>query len=115
MQTGGELTSPSSTQVSSEVPGLHSLVPNRPAVFRKPSRSEGGGDQKGKDDKKGFFRFDNFCDDICRMFNFGKCFKPPGTCATKTGSPLRHVCNIRQDSSQPANVCGKDHPCTLNH
>ena len=75
----------------------------------------GGGKLKGKDEMKGFFRFDNFFDDICRMYNFGKCFKPPGTCATKSGIPLRHVCNFRQDSSQPANVCGKDHPRTLNH
>ena len=51
-------------------------------------RRGGGGEQKGKDDKKGFFQFNNFFDNICRMYNFGKCFKPPGTCATKTGIPL---------------------------
>ena len=85
----------------------------------------GGGGAKQKDGGhkdwgkggggKGFFKFPGFFDDICRMYNFGKCVKPSGTCTTLGGIPLRHVCNFRQDMTKPDKVCGKDHPCTGNH
>jgi len=54
-------------------------------------------------------------DDICRMYNYGKCAKPKGTCTTKSGIPLRHVCSFRTDPTKPETVCGKDHPSSLNH
>jgi len=50
-----------------------------------------------------------FYDDICVMWNLGKCIKPPGVCATKKGRPLRHVCNFRPDPSNPSFYCGANH------
>jgi hypothetical protein len=79
---------------------------------QEPSTSQGGkGNQKG-----GKFVFDpSFFDDICRLYNIGRCVKPPGTCATKAGVPLRHVCNFRPNPAKPMEVCGKNHPCQFNH
>jgi len=72
--------------------------------------------QKGAYRKKGAFIWDpNYFDDICRMFNLGKCSKAPGTCTTKSGIPLRHVCNHRANPSNPQDVCGKNHVAIQNH
>ena len=54
-------------------------------------------------------------DDICGMYNWGKCVKPAGTCTTKSGIPLRHVCNWLADIKNPQSLCGKLHPRTSNH
>ena len=56
-----------------------------------------------------------FKDDICVLWNLGKCIKAPGTCATKAGLKLRHVCNWRHDMSKPHIPCGRDHMATLFH
>ena len=56
-----------------------------------------------------------FWEDICVMFNIGKCVKPPGTCMTRKGKPLRHVCNYRADPSKPHNYCGYPHASCYNH
>lgn len=56
-----------------------------------------------------------FLDDICVKWNLGRCIRPPGTCVTLKGKPLRHVCNFRPDVSKPHISCGKDHPATLFH
>ncbi len=56
-----------------------------------------------------------FLDDICFLWNIGRCLKAPGSCATKKGRILRHVCNYRPDPNNPAVSCGKDHPCYANH
>ena len=56
-----------------------------------------------------------FWEDICVMFNLGKCVKPAGTCMTKKSLPLRHVCNHRADASKPNNYCGQDHPAVFKH
>ena len=48
-------------------------------------------------------------DDICVMWNIGKCLKPPGLCYTKGGKQLRHVCNHRPDPARPAVACGANH------
>ena len=56
-----------------------------------------------------------FWEDICVMFNLGKCVKPPGTCTTRKGKPLRHVCNYRVDASKPHNYCGLAHASCYNH
>ena len=69
----------------------------------------------GATSKPAFFKFPGYFDDICRMFNMGKCAKPAGSCSTTTGVPLRHICNYRQDLTKPVMVCGKDHPHCLNH
>lgn len=53
-------------------------------------------------------------DDICHMYNYGKCVKPAGTCTTRSGIPLRHVCNFKPDPAKP-DICGKNHPASLNH
>ena len=80
------------------------------------SAGKGKGQQSSSSSSKpSFFKFPGYFDDICRMYNMGRCAKPAGSCATTTGVPLRHICNYRQDMSKPANVCGKDHPCCLNH
>jgi hypothetical protein len=57
----------------------------------------------------------SYFDDVCRMFNFGKCVKPAGTCTTKGGIPLRHVCNFRINQANPRDICGKAHPAIFNH
>jgi len=54
-------------------------------------------------------------DDACRMFNLGKCVKPPGACTTRSGIPLRHVCNFLTDMKNPQSMCGKPHPRCSNH
>lgn len=69
---------------------------------------------KGKPNQK-FPFFNNYFDDLCRMYNMGKCVKPVGTCFTRNGIPLKHLCNFRADPSKPGIFCGKDHPCSLNH
>jgi hypothetical protein len=62
------------------------------------------------------FKFDpSFFDDICRMYNLGRCVKPPGTCMTKSGIPLRHVCNHKTNPNKPQEVCGKNHIASFYH
>ena len=56
-----------------------------------------------------------FFDDICVMWNLGKCVKPPGTCATKKGRLLKHICNFRPDPANPQTYCGALHPCFSFH
>ena len=56
-----------------------------------------------------------FNDDICVLWNLGKCLKAPGACATKAGRALRHVCNHRPDPSKPAVICEKSHMAKLFH
>ena len=56
-----------------------------------------------------------FFDDICVMWNLGKCVKPPGTCATKKGRLLKHVCNFRPDPANLQMYCGTLHPCFSFH
>ena len=67
--------------------------------------------------KPNFFQQQNlgFFDDVCRLYNLGRCVKPPGTCATRSGIPLRHICNFRANPSRPMDICAKFHPCCLNH
>lgn len=54
-------------------------------------------------------------DDICVMYNIGKCMKPPGTCITKRGRPLRHICNHRPDKNNQNNYCGMNHAACFFH
>ena len=56
-----------------------------------------------------------FKDDICVVWNLGKCLKPTGACTTRGGRQLRHVCNHRPDQSKPDVPCGKDHMAKLFH
>jgi len=56
-----------------------------------------------------------FLDDICVMWNIGRCLKPPGSCSDKKGRSLRHVCNFRPDASKPHIKCEKNHPACLFH
>ena len=56
-----------------------------------------------------------FWDDICVMFNIGRCVKPPGSCVTKRGRPLRHICNHRADPAKPTEYCGLAHAACFNH
>ncbi len=50
-----------------------------------------------------------WAEDICVMFNLGKCLKPAGTCMTKTGKPLRHICNWRPYNNFNLVPCGALH------
>ena len=58
-----------------------------------------------------------FKDDICVLWNLGKCLRPAGSCTTKGGRQLRHICNHRPDLSKPEvpslNIFAKCtvHPC----
>ncbi len=52
---------------------------------------------------------------ICFLYNEGRCMKPAGSCSTKYGRPLKHVCNYLEDTSKPSEVCGKDHPRLKMH
>ena len=51
-----------------------------------------------------------FFDDICVMWNLGKCVKRPGTCATKKGRLLKHVCNFSPGPANLQTYCGSLHP-----
>ena len=83
----------------------------------KPSSSSSSQNQaqKGRGNHPLYSNNNSKFDDICRMFNCGKCAKPKGTCTTKSGIPLRHICSWRSDPAKPETVCGKDHPAALNH
>ena len=56
-----------------------------------------------------------FFDGVCVMWNLGKCLRAPGTCTSKKGDPLKHICNHRPDTSRPDQFCGKDHPAFQFH
>ena len=56
-----------------------------------------------------------FLDGVCVMWNMGKCLKAPGTCTSKRGNVLKHVCNFRPDPARLDMYCGKDHPCYQFH
>lgn len=56
-----------------------------------------------------------FNDDICVMWNLGKCMKPPGVCSTRNGRLLRHICNHRPDPSNTARYCGLSHASCYYH
>lgn len=54
-------------------------------------------------------------EDICVMFNLGKCIKAPGTCSTRLGKPLRHVCNWRPYNNLNMPPCGAYHAACNFH
>lgn len=56
-----------------------------------------------------------FLEDICVMWNLGRCIKAPGSCTDKKGRQLRHVCNYRPDQSKPHEYCGKNHTASSFH
>lgn len=56
-----------------------------------------------------------FLEDMCVNWNLGKCMKPPGTCFTKKGRPLRHVCNYKPDPNNPSVYCGAPHAACYFH
>ena len=56
-----------------------------------------------------------FYEDICAMWNVGKCNKAPGSCQTRNGKPLRHICNYRPDYSRPMPPCGAFHASCFYH
>jgi hypothetical protein len=66
--------------------------------------------------QKSKFVFDSgYFDDICRLYNMGRCLKPNGTCSTRAGVPLRHICNYKQNPAKPLEVCGKTHMAIFFH
>jgi hypothetical protein len=74
--------------------------------------------KQGQAGKKPFqkMKFESgFFDDICRMFNLGKCTKSAGACCTRSGIPLRHVCNFRVNPLNPRETCGKNHAAIQFH
>jgi hypothetical protein len=87
-----------------------------------PPSSNNSGSSSGSGTGNGYRQYSrqqlydrNYFDDVCRMYNFGKCVKPAGTCTTKGGIPLRHVCNFRINQANPRDICGKNHPAIFNH
>jgi hypothetical protein len=53
--------------------------------------------------------FKKFFLDVCFAWNRGQCTKPAGSCFSKMGNPLRHVCDFQEDPSEPLKVCGEAH------
>jgi hypothetical protein len=56
-----------------------------------------------------------FFDDICVLFNLGRCTRAPGNCFTKKGTPLRHICNYRADPAKQGPPCAMSHASFLFH
>jgi len=56
-----------------------------------------------------------FYEDICVMWNVGRCTKAPGNCFTKGGKALRHVCNFRPDYTKNMPACGQNHASCFFH
>jgi hypothetical protein len=54
-----------------------------------------------------------FFDDICRMYNLGRCIKH--VCTTKSGIPLRHVCNYAKNPAKPSERCEMSHMAIFMH
>ena len=77
---------------------------------QKQGQFQGGGGQGRVNVPSGFWK-----DDICVMWNIGKCLKPPGHCFTKGGKQLRHVCNHRPDPARPAVACAANHSAYFFH
>ncbi len=53
--------------------------------------------------------------DVCFAWNRGKCTKPAGSCFSRMGTPLRHVCDFKEDPSDPMKVCGEAHQRINTH
>jgi hypothetical protein len=79
----------------------------------KPDNKASGSSGKQQQSKQQFDK--SFFDDVCRMYNFGRCNKAPGTCTTRGGIPLRHICNYRPNPAFPKTICGMNHPASYNH
>jgi hypothetical protein len=47
--------------------------------------------------------------DVCFAWNRSQCAKPAGSCFSKMGTPLRHVCDFKEDPAEPMKVCGEAH------
>ena len=56
-----------------------------------------------------------FKEDICVKYNMGMCLRPAGSCTTKLGKPLRHICNFRTDPNKSDTPCGQGHMAKLFH
>lgn len=69
----------------------------------------GGGGGRGKIHPSLFY------EDICVMWNIGRCTKAPGTCQTSNGKPLRHICNYRPDYTRAMPPCGANHASCFYH
>jgi hypothetical protein len=53
--------------------------------------------------------------DVCFAWNRGQCSKAAGSCFSKMGTPLRHVCDLKEDPAEPMKVCGEAHQRTAFH
>jgi hypothetical protein len=53
--------------------------------------------------------------DVCFAWNRGQCSKAAGSCFSKMGTPLRHVCDFKEDLAEPMKVCGEAHQRTAFH
>jgi hypothetical protein len=47
--------------------------------------------------------------DVCFAWNRNQCSKAAGSCFSRMGTPLRHVCDFKEDPSEPLKVCGEAH------
>jgi hypothetical protein len=53
--------------------------------------------------------------DVCFAWNRGQCSKAAGSCFSKMGTPLRHVCDYKEDPNEPMKVCGEAHQRATFH
>jgi len=76
-----------------------------------------GGQQQVPTTLVGRFRIPQafFNEDICVMYNVGKCVKAPNNCSTKTGKKLRHICNWRPFGNPSLAPCGLQHAAVFYH
>jgi hypothetical protein len=65
-------------------------------------KSQAAKSWKNKQFKKQFL-------DVCFAWNRGQCTKAPGACFSRLGTQLRHVCDFKEDPSEPMKVCGEPH------
>jgi hypothetical protein len=87
------------------------LVKKRTVVQASTVQSSGAAAQKSAK----FIPRIMFQDDICVMWNMGRCMKAPGQCATRNGRFLRHICNHRPNPNDPARFCGLSHAACYYH
>jgi hypothetical protein len=47
--------------------------------------------------------------DVCFAWNRGQCAKAAGSCFSRMGTPLRHVCDFKADVNEPMKICAENH------
>ena len=95
--------------------GNHFSHPTQNQQHQGPAQQAGGPPQGGPPSVRLGLPVYRFYHGGCVMWNLGKCLKATGTCTSKSGSPLKHVCNHRPDMARTDVFCGKEHPAFQFH